>query len=98
MDNVIEKTKILIEVFEDSDLIKKLKYYKDLVVNNKELLDMIKKYNSSIEDYEKISLKKKINSYNEYTEYMKYYNELFYYVMDINKRFRMYTDVRGCHK
>ena len=98
MDNVIEKTKILIGVFEDSDLIKKLKYYKDLVIDNKELLDMIKKYNSSIEDYEKISLKKKINSYNEYTEYMKYYNELFYYVMDINKRFRMYTDVRGCHK
>ena len=98
MDNVIEKTKILIEVFEDSDLIKKLKYYKDLVVNNKELLDMIKKYNSSIEDYEKISLKKKISSYKEYTEYMKYYNELFYYIMDINKRFKMYTDVRGCHK
>lgn len=98
MDNVIEKTKILIGVFEDSDLIKELKHYKDLVVNNKELLDMIKEYNSSLDDYEKISLKKKINSYNEYTEYMKYYNELFYYVMDINKRFKMYTDVRGCHK
>ena len=27
-----------------------------------------------------------------------YYNELFYYVMDINKRFKKYTDVRGCHK
>lgn len=98
MDNVIEKTKILIGVFEDSDLIKNLKYYKDLVIDNKELLDMIKKYNSSIDDYEKISLKKKINSYKEYTEYMKYYNELFYYIMDINKRFKMYTDVRGCHK
>ena len=35
MDNVIEKTKILIGVFEDSDLIKKLKYYKDLVIDNK---------------------------------------------------------------
>ena len=35
MDNVIEKTKILIGVFEDSDLIKELKHYKDLVVNNK---------------------------------------------------------------
>ena len=98
MDNVIEKTKILIGVFEDSDLIKKLKYYKDLVIDNKELLDMIKKYNSSIDDYEKISLKKKINSYKEYTEYMKYYYELFYYIMDINKRFKMYTVVRGCHK
>ena len=97
MDNVIEKTKILIGVFEDSDLIKKLKYYKDLVIDNKELLDMIKKYNSSIDDYEKISLKKKINSYKEYTEYMKYYNKLFYYIMDINKRFKKYTNIRGCH-
>ena len=46
----------------------------------------------------KVSLKVKINSYKEYKEYMKYYNELFYYVMDINKRFKKYTDVRGCHK
>ena len=50
------------------------------------------------DDYEKVSLKVKINSYKEYKEYMKYYNELFYYVMDINKRFKKYTDVRGCHK
>ena len=40
----------------------------------------------------------KINSYEEYKEYMKYYNKLFYYVMDVNKRFKKYTDVRGCHK
>ena len=75
MDNVIEKTKNLIEVFEESDLIKNLDHYKKIV-----------------------SLKVKINSYEEYKEYMKYYNELFYYVMDINKRFKKYTDVRGCHK
>ena len=48
------------------------------------------------DDYENISLKKKINSYDEYVKYMKYYNELFYYVMDINKRFKKYTDVRDC--
>lgn len=98
MDNVIEKTKNLIEVFEKSDLIKNLDHYKKIVLDNQELLELINKYNTSNDDYEKVSLKVKINSYEEYKEYMKYYNELSYYVMDINKRFKKYTDVRGCHK
>lgn len=98
MDNVIEKTKNLIEVFEESDLIKNLDHYKKIVLDNQELLELINKYNTSNDDYEKVSLKVKINSYKEYKEYMKYFNELFYYVMDINKRFKKYTDVRGCHK
>lgn len=98
MDNVIEKTKNLIEVFEESDLIKNLDHYKKIVLDNQELLELINKYNTSNDDYEKVSLKVKINSYKEYKEYMKYYNELFYYVMDVNKRFKKYTDVRGCHK
>ena len=98
MDNVIEKTKNLIEVFEESDLIKNLDHYKKIVLDNQELLELINKYNTSNDDYEKVSLKVKINSYEEYKEYMKYYNELFYYVMDINKRFKKYTDVRGFHK
>ena len=98
MDNVIEKTKNLIEVFEESDLIKNLDHYKKIVLDNQELLELINKYNTSDDDYEKVSLKVKINSYKVYKEYMKYYNELFYYVMDINKRFKKYTDVRGCHK
>ena len=98
MDNVIEKTKNLIEVFEESDLIKNLDHYKKIVLDNQELLELINKYNTSNDDYEEVSLKVKISSYKEYKEYMKYYNELFYYVMDINKRFKKYTDVRGCHK
>ena len=98
MDNVIEKTKNLIEVFEESDLIKNLDHYKKIVLDNQELLELINKYNTSNDDYEKVSLKVKINSYKEYKEYMKYYNELFYYVMDINKRFKKYTDVRGCRE
>ena len=74
MDNVIEKTKNLIEVFEESDLIKNLDHYKKIVLDNQELLELINKYNTSNDDYEKVSLKVKINSYKEYKEYMKYYN------------------------
>ena len=96
MDNVIEKTKELINAFENSDLIKNLDYNKQKVLDNKTLLELIMKYHKIDDDYEKISLKLKINSYEEYKEYMKYYNELFYYVMNINNRFKKYTDVRGC--
>ena len=98
MDNVIEKTKELINTFENSDLIKNLDYYKQKVLDNKTLLELIMKYYKTEDDYEKISLKLKINSYEEYKEYMKYYNKLFYYIMDINKRYKEYTEVRGCKK
>ena len=70
MDNVIEKTKNLIEVFEESDLIKNLDHYKKIVLDNQELLELINKYNTSNDDYEKVSLKVKINSYKEYKEYI----------------------------
>ena len=97
MDNVIEKTKRLIDSFENSDLIKKLDYYKRKVVSNKELLDLIHEYNKSTDNYDKLYIKEKIYKYSEYREYMKYYNELFYYIMYINKRFKEYTNIRGCH-
>ena len=44
MDNVIDKTKKLIDSFESSELISKLDYYKRIVIGNKELLDLIKRY------------------------------------------------------
>lgn len=96
MDNIIEKTKKLINSIDRSELIKNLDYYKKRVIINKEIMDLIEKYNKSTNDYEKISLKEKIYRYEDYSLYMKYYNELFYYVLKINNRFRKYTDVRGC--
>ena len=54
MDNIIDKTKALINAFEDSDLIKKLEHYKLLVLKNDKLLELIDKYNASDDDYEKI--------------------------------------------
>ena len=57
MNNIIDKTKKLIDSFENSNLIRKLDYYKEIVINNSELLELINKYNTSKDDYEKISLK-----------------------------------------
>ena len=96
MDNVIEKTKNLIEVIEASELIKNLDYYKNRVILNSEVMGLIEKYNNSNDDYEKISLKEKIYKYEDYNSYMKYYNELFYYVLRINNMFKKFTNERGC--
>ena len=68
MNNIIDKTKKLIDSFENSNLIGKLDYYKEIVINNSELLELINKYNTSKDDYEKISLKEKIYKYSEYKE------------------------------
>lgn len=96
MDNVISKTKNLIEVIDSSELIKNLDYYKNKVIINKEIMTLINKYNNSNNDYEKISLKEKIYDYEDYNSYMKYYNELFYYVLKINNMYKKFTNERGC--
>ena len=98
MDNIIEKTKNLINVLDSSELMSNLEYYKERVVLNKSLLELIDKYNNSNDDYEKISLKEEIYKDNNYKEYMKYYNELFFYVLRINRKFKEYTMDRRCHK
>lgn len=97
MDNVIEKTKNLIDVIDSSELIKNLDYYKNKVILNNEIMTLIDKYNNSNDDYEKISLKEKIYKHEDYNSYMKYYNELFYYVLKINNMFKKFTDDRGCN-
>lgn len=96
MDEVIDKTKKLIDVLDSSDLIKNIEYYKNLVLEMPEVVSLIDKYNNSSLDYEKLAIKKDIYNVEEYKMYMMYYNELFYYVLDINRRFKNYTDTRGC--
>ena len=97
MDNVIDKTKKLIQVVDSSELIKNLDYYKNKVILNSEIMNLIDKYNKSNDDYERVFLKERIYKYEDYELYMKYYNELFYYVLKINNIFRKFTDERGCN-
>ena len=96
MDNVITKTKELIEVIENSELINNLDYYKNRVIINKDIMNMINAYNTSDDDYKKLEIKRKIYKYEYYNMYMKYYNELFYYVLKINKMFKNFTNESGC--
>ncbi len=96
MDDVIKRTKELIQVLDGSDLIRNLERYKARIMVKKNLLELIYKYNNSFDDYEKLSLKKEIFKDNDYKEYMKYYNELLYYVLKINHKFKSYIKERSC--
>ena len=97
MDTVIDKTNKLINVLEDSEMIKNLEHYKHKVIANNKLFNLINKYNNTEDKYMKISLKEEIYKYEEYKEYMKYYNELFYYILKINNKFREYTSEKSCN-
>ena len=97
MQSVIDKTNKLINVLEDSEMIKNLEHYKHKVINNDKLFSLINKYNNTQDKYIKISLKEEIYKYEEYKEYMKYYNELFYYILKINNKFREYTNEKSCN-
>ena len=96
MDNVITKTKELIEVIDSSELIKNLDYYKNKIIFNNDIMSLIDRYNNSSDEHEKIFIKEKIYKYDDYKSYMKYYNELFYYVLKINSQFKKYNNDRGC--
>lgn len=98
MEDVIDKTKKLILSFEESSLITNLDHYKSLICQNKKLLEQINKFNSSSDDYKKIALKKEIYKNDEYRMFMKYYMQLFYYILEINKKFKSYTNTSGCNK
>ena len=94
MSEIIEKTYKLIDVLDNSDLIKNLTYYKEKLLSNKEVLSLVKKINRETNNELKISLKKKLYDINDYKNYIKYYNELYYIVLKINKKYSEYTNTK----
>lgn len=97
MNEIIEKTYELIDVLEESELIKSLEEYREVIYNNESLRELIDKGNSTSDDYLLLDIKRKLYSNSDYKNYMDKYNELLYIVMNINNRFKKFTnDSRGC--
>ena len=94
MNNIIKKTYDLIDVLDNSSLIKELSYYKEKVINDKYILDLINKYNNSNNKEEKITIKKELYNNINYKKYMENYNELNYIIMDINNRIKKITNTK----
>lgn len=91
MNEVMDKTFKLLDVLDNSDIIKNITLYKNKILDNEEIQELLKKSKDIKDDYELIDIKRDLYKYPEYVNYMKYYNELMYIVMDINSRFKKIT-------
>ena len=91
---IIEATYSFLDSLDNSLLIKNLTKYKNKVLKNKELLDEISNLKNEKDNDKIISKRKEIFNNNDYSNYMKYYNELSMIVFKINKKYQEYTNTR----
>lgn len=91
MHKIMEKTFELIDVIDDSEMMKELEKYKRQVLKNKEIQELLKVGNNTSIEYEQLEIKKKLYEYPEYRGYMKYYDELMFLVLKINQGFKNFT-------
>lgn len=98
MNKIMEKTYELIDVLEDSDLIKDIGFYRDRIMENKSLRDLILEGNSTSDEYLLLDIKRRLYKYSDYKNYMDKYNELMYIVMDINYRYNKLLGKSRCFK
>ena len=94
MNNIIKKTYDLIDTLDNSSIIKELSYYKDKIIDDKYILNLINKYNNSINNEEKINIKKELYNNINNKKYMENYNKLNYIIMDINNRIKKITNTK----
>jgi len=95
MSEIIEKTYKLLDTLDNSELIKDLTYYKEKLLNNNEILSLIKDINNETNNENKISLKKQLYEYDDYKKYISSYNELSLIVLKINKKYKEYTNTKS---
>ena len=98
MHEVMKKTYELIDVLDSSDLIYNIELYKDKIENNDSLKKLIDIGNDTDDEYVLLDIKHKLYQYDEYKNYMHYYNELMYIVMDINSRYKNIIGERSCFR
>jgi hypothetical protein len=98
MNEIMKKTFELIDILDESSLIYNLTKYKNKIINNKELSNLIREGNNTNDEYLLLDIKRRLYKYDDYKNYMNYYNELMYIVMDINSRCNKLLGNGGCFK
>ena len=94
MSEIIEKTYKLLDTLDNSEVIKKLTKYKEIIKQDEEVLSLVKRINNEDNPEIKVELKKKLYSNIAYKNYIDAYNELFYIVLKINKKYAEYTNTK----
>ena len=98
MHDIILETYELIDALDDSDLIANLTKYKELVVKDRNLMILLDRGNNSSDVEEIRKIKQELYSNDNYKNYMQYYNELFYMVMNYNMLINKILGTRSCFK
>ena len=100
MSEIIEKTYKLLDTLDNSEVIKKLTQYKQKISQDEEVLSLVKRINEEDNHTKKVELKKELYQNKDYKNYMDAYNELFYIVLKINKKYAEYTNTKEgiCHE
>ena len=98
MNEVMIKTFELIDCLDNSDIIRNISIYKEKIESNNELSNLIKEGNNIEDKYLLMDIKNRLYKYDEYREYMHYYNELMFLVMDINSRYKEIIGKGSCFK
>lgn len=95
MSEIIEKTYKLLDTLNNSEVIKKLTKYKKILMQDEEVLSLVKIINNESDLTKKVELKKELYKNSNYQKYMEAYNDLFLIVLKINKRYAKYTNTKG---
>ncbi|MGN1028635.1 MAG: hypothetical protein ACI4P7_00925 [Bacilli bacterium] len=98
MNEIMRKTYELIDVLEDSDLIRDLEMYRTRIMDDEVLSTLIREGNSTEDEYVLLDIKRRLYQDKNYKGYMDKYNELMYLVMDINYRYRKLLGKGSCHR
>lgn len=96
MSIIIEQTYKLIDELNESELIKQLKYYKQSLIANDEVLLLIKEINKCSDLDRKVELKIKLYQIADYQKYMELYNDLSLIIFQINNKYAQYTNTKKC--
>ena len=98
MNEIMEKTYELIDVLEESDLIREIGVSKDRVIRDEGLSNLIREGNSISDEYALLDIKRKLYNNKNYKSYIDKYNELMYLVMDINYRYSKILGKGSCRR
>ena len=92
----MECTYELIDVLDKSDIVKNITKYKERIMNNNEIRELVRQGNNEKDEYVVRDIRQKLYTYDDYRGYMDNYNKLMDIVREINYRMKKLTDVRGC--
>ncbi len=98
MNEIMKKTYELIDVLEESDMIRDMEMYREKIQGNKELCSLIHEGNCTDDEYVLLDIKRRLYKNKDYKGYMDQYNQLMHIVMDINYRYRKLLGKGRCYR